>query len=295
MHIFGKILIGFIILGGASGAVLASRLLDVRNSWMKKAGELVVETDKMQEQLVEKRKKLKGLKIALAEAELGWGSAWSKGKRVQADQTSGQLKFDDVGMNDGLGGPDAANRPELPTVFVFSRDDQNGSSAYLGMFQVPDRDSLRADGALLNPVGQLRPGETDSWTTDWTQPFDARVRTLIPNAYRSAFTSYRRELITKDQRLADAIADSASQDAIAVEAASILQLSEVDLSGDEAADPAVEGLVGASEREEDARNATQQTVDKLRRDLRSAFDEQTRLRSEIQQLAGSLAPKKTTP
>ena len=71
MHIFGKILIGFIILGGASGAVLASRLLDVRNSWMKKAGELVVETDKMQEQLVEKRKKLKGLKIALAEAELG--------------------------------------------------------------------------------------------------------------------------------------------------------------------------------------------------------------------------------
>jgi hypothetical protein len=118
---------------------------------------------------------------------------------------------------------------------------------------------------------------------------------LIPNAYRSAFTSYRRELTTKDQRLADAIADSASQDAVAVEAASILQLSEVDLLGDEAADPAVEGLVGASEREEDARNATQQAVDKLRRDLRSAFDEQTRLRSEIQKLAGSLAPKKTTP
>jgi hypothetical protein len=180
-------------------------------------------------------------------------------------------------------------------VFGFSRDDQKGSSAYLGMFQVPDRNSLRADEALLNPVGQLRPGETDGWTTDWTQPFDARVRTLIPNAYRSAFTSYRRELTTKDQRLADAIADSASQDAVAVEATSILQLSEVDLLGDEAADPAVEGLVGASEREEDARNATQQAVDKLRRDLRSAFDEQTRLRSEIQKLAGSLAPKKTTP
>jgi hypothetical protein len=290
MHIFGKILIAFVVLAGLGGAVIASRLLEVRNSWMEKVDKVVDETDKQQIQLVEKRKKLKNLKIALDETQLGWGSTWSAGKQAKGDQTDGSLAST-VGMNDGFGGPDAASRPELPTAFVFSRK-ADGSSAYLGIFQVPERNALRADGAMLNPINPLRPGETDSWTTDWTKPFDIRVRTMIPNSYRSAFTSHRRELITKDQRLDDAVADSAGQDVVAAEAASILKLGEAELVGDSTADPVVEGLVGTSEREEDTRNARQQAVDKLRRDLRAAFKVQTQLRSEIEQLADSLSPKK---
>ncbi len=216
---------------------------------------------------------------------LGWGDYWRQvgGQLILQGPGAGSFVTSNLGRARGLGavapapagqGQAAPPASAPPIVYVFQKDPQNGTSRYVGSYQL-DPARLDDNAATFYPTWTIRPSDFEGIDPNG----DFRVRTMVPAHFTSNYATIRGEMIITERGLVDkqqALQEEIQQDQMAQE---ILDLRTNQLKGDPnfAGDPKAPldkaGLVAQMEAAEDARNMELAELDRWRRKVKNANDE----------------------
>lgn len=293
MHIFGKVMLWFVMLGWLPALYFAVQMLHIQNSWskgladVKKASQDAEGIDKA---IVAKGKEreLHELKEEYARTLLGWGQTFPQVRIIQM-APNGELTLN-VGENNGLRKEQTtAGEDVWPMVYGFQFDETTLESRYVGEFQVIANE-LREDQCRVRPTWRPFAQEIQSWNTAtlW------RFRTAIPgdaklryDAFKNSFTHFtvnidnaQRNLAAEDEQLTKVTAQ------LQARVMKLLGPTGVPLGTDTSAiDPRFpNGLLPTIDEIEEERNDAQFELDRLRRLIKSAKDEVETLKSDVQLL-----------
>ena len=297
MHILGKVLVWFSLLGVVPAVLLSVKMLDTQNSWTKKVAGLKKQNVEKAKILEEKAAKEKKLRDELAIASMGAGRFWRQlgGANSQpvnvaiSNRQSGELTAN-IGSNHGITQFKAkdANGVEAdinPTLHAF-RPDGSGF-IYVGAFQVQ---SIRESQIAMLPMWKLQPGETQQWGAGgagW------HFRTDIPISYQTRFDNLHADTEFTLREMISGQANLAQQQEALTDANQKLAEWQGQLIGPETppAEPSLPpefkiGLVPAMEAEEESRNKELAELDRLRHLLKDTNDLLQSLNRENSQNAG---------
>ena len=281
MHMSGKVLVVFVALAGFAGLVIASRAMDVRNSWLKKFNANRQQIEQNEQKIAEKRVQLANVRAEYDRVMRGWDRYYNGITGQPAGDGAGSLVL-------GIGPPDlpepgtegaAAN----PIVYAFQVLPEGGSR-FLGQFKAT---RVAAQSSFV-PVWRFRTGDD----ANWKQGNDYRVRTLIPAPEQARLNDLEVQLVIGDELLAQKQEDVQTQDALSKLADEhlALRVGEIegfpDLQGREEAigKDAVQGVLKSLVEEEEARNAALAEVNRLERELlltNRGFESLVRSNSEL--------------
>jgi len=277
-----KVLIALVLIVAAVAIFLTLKLNNARNEFTKQIVAL-------KKTAVDNAEKLRvdRTTAAAAEAELNrqmqhWGHEWPSAN--SGPVTGFPAVQVSVGKNQGLGLKEATLNKPLPNIYVFGSD-QDGSSRYLGEFQVQELQDNQAAAALTRSPYV---GEAESW------PSGAfRVRDSIPPGWRTSFIDLHTQQTIADQELIDETAKLEIQNKHIAESQQTLERRLAELNGNpnapEKASSVVKlGLVQSIRDDEAERNKLLREVDALRRALSDNYAELEKVLAENRQIVESI-------
>lgn len=279
MNVWGKVFAFLAVIGAVAGVAFSARMLEVRNSWSKRAMDLQADIQKNAEQIDEKAAQLKGLEAEYDRTMLtGWNEYWNG--PVVTVQPDGTVTSE-LGSNYRVA--------EGQVLYLFQPVANGAESLYVGPFKIT---TLRENQSVLTPDWRVQPGDPATWASG--QPW--RIWANIPNAHKSRFVDLEVDLVNANELLAAKQFNITVQDELIAKAKEHRDLRIGELLG--SADNAglrgkvdarfVDGLVAAIEQEEEERNTVLADVDGLRRLIKMNYDNYVKLRDENVDLAGRL-------
>ncbi|MEX0718879.1 MAG: hypothetical protein WD066_19960 [Planctomycetaceae bacterium] len=270
MHISGIIFAWLVFPAAIAAAYFSARLIDTRNAWAQRVEAYAEHNEQYARIVAAKESRLRELQGELERVHIGWGQAWSD-VNVTVDPATGTLNANNIGTNTRLGGRDP-NVADTPTVHVFSPRAE-GAWRYIGWFRAEPRENA-------TPLWSLIPGETDDWSSGaW------RIRELIPQAGTEQIPAHYNEYARKQVTLAESQQKLADQRGLLAEAESGFKIRQGELLGDPTANPPIEGLINAIRKEQKLRDEAEAEVDRLRREVQSAWRRLVGLAEENVELA----------
>ncbi len=264
MHVLGKVLTGFVIIGALAALGLTAKMLDVRGSWLKKASELKEENIANAAKIDELEAKLRAKRSELARVQIGWGQSWNLPQPPTVNPSG--LVAAPIGTNQGVRAPDENN--PAPVLYLFRPDQQTGMK-YVGPFKAQ---TVRDNQLGMMPTWTTRPDEVTGWQSGGAGTW--RIRSMVPSFAVSRFADLYADLTTSDETLSAKQENLARHNQLLAEAEAQQKVRQQELLGGIDVPPATElppefteGLVKAVEDEEEARNKLLAQVDQLRREL----------------------------
>ena len=297
MHILGKVLVWFALLGVVPAVLLSVKMLDTQNSWTKKVADLKKQNLDKAKILEEKSAKEKKLRDELAIASMGSGRFWRQLGGADSppvnvaisNRQTGELTAN-IGSNQGVTQFKAKDDNGVeadvnPTLHAFRPD--GAGFIYVGAFQVQ---SIRESQVSMVPMWKLQAGETQLWGaggTGW------HFRTDIPTSYQTRFDNLLADTEFAIREMQSGQQNLAQQQEARQDAEQKLAEWQGQLIGPEPppAEPSLPpefkvGLVPAMEAEEEARNKELAELDRLRHLLKDTNDLLQSLNRENSQIAG---------
>lgn len=188
MHVLGKVLLGFVVVGAIAAIFLTTMTLDVRQKWERQVAEAEKAYAEIEKDLAIKEANWRDAQQSLDRIKHSWGNVWQGQNSRVTNPGTGAVNIG-VGTQQGLG-VDAASRAANPMVHLFNVVD-NENSQYLGAFKVQSAQAGSTDAVLSRPP---YPGESFPAGT-W------RVREFIPYEYGTRFVDLHTKQIEVDARL----------------------------------------------------------------------------------------------
>lgn len=283
MHILGQIFLWINLLGAAGACLLTAKLYDVRNSYLEQVEKLETDVAKQREILPQRKKEHQLAMDEYAQTIYGWGQTYPL---VSVDPNrfgNGQMAVTNLGIGayPDLPDPTLPADPSKMVVYAFAPIGQ-GQSRYLGEFTPSD-----ANG---NFVASAEPRPSDFANLQQITGPQWRLRTQVPDTYRTTFFDLRNELVLKGRQLKDDQRFAAEYTTQQQAAGVIRDRRLLELNGD----ATLTGLVSKLATVEDARNAELVTLDGLRRQIKRTTDRIDALVEENRELAKKLDAE-TTP
>lgn len=276
MHWSGKVFAFLTLAAALGGAVLTARLIEVRNSWARKADTSLKTIADLEPKLATAKAEADRVQGEINRAADLWGRTWSDVGTQVADPAQGNLAIE-IGTNNGVN----------QGMWLYAFEPTADGSIYRGEFAAS---TVRENQALVTPTFRVRQNEIQQW-----QPGRWRWRSQLPAGYTAQERLQQRQLIALDERLADLQMTLQTHDKVLAEAQQQLARREAELLGGEqlSQDPNVaqefrEGLLAAIAVVEEERNATLLEVDSLRHELREQQRLLDGLQQENQALVGQL-------
>jgi hypothetical protein len=188
MHVLGKVLLGFVVVGAIAAIILTSATLQIRTNWEKQVADAKSEYETLQKDLATKEANYRDAQQTLDRVKVNWGNVWLGQNSRPTNPATGAVSLG-VGSQAGLG-VDAGSRAANPTVHIFNVVD-NENSQYLGAFKVQSAQAGSADAVLNRPPFPNESFPAGTW----------RVRELIPFDYGTRFVDLYTKQIEADARL----------------------------------------------------------------------------------------------
>ncbi|MBQ15541.1 MAG: hypothetical protein CMJ65_00310 [Planctomycetaceae bacterium] len=293
MHVLGKVLAWFAVIGAGAAVALGARTFQVRTAWQK-------ELKTQKEVYAEKAQELRRVKIEreaavveLANLKRGWGMVWEDvDVRTQRNgDTSEWLLLTNDQQTPGIAGLAAASNQQVPlSIHAFKKTADGKDSAFIGSF-------------VQTGVQNGARGWKATWRvrqSDVAEAWDGgkwRLRTMIPSYQKSRFMNLEVLLTGADQAEKDNEYNSGIKTEISSGADLQLEMRIAELTGNKRTRPEnspplpvhmIEGLVRVIADAEEGRNQAVEVVDQLRRDLKSAHDRANLLLRQNSDLGRSL-------
>lgn len=282
MNFYGKLLMGFLIVGLMAATYFTTGVLKARSTWLAKTEDTSKKIAESQEKLTSAKKQFADARNQVHWENLRWGKAYTAPNSGSAPAGDGSIELG-AGSNVGIGRgqPDPA---KLPVMYVFGTDAQ-GQSVYVGDFLLTEVRQDSAGGKLTRPPFT---GEVESWPRG-----EYRVRESVPHDNLSTIDSLRTLIILAEQNVRHETAALAYQDQHLIDSQAALDQRMNELSGNanappEAGEDIKDGLVQTLRREETARNQLVKQVDALRRELSDVYLQLTSTLAENQSNAQKL-------
>jgi hypothetical protein len=274
MHIFGKILLFMVIIGAATATAFTARMFDVRNSWMKAAEDLKQNNDENAIEIAKQEAELSSLRRELRLLSLKWGA--SIPDIAVADGASAQSITLRIGTSSGVASGQSRQPPgENPMLYVFRPADDGNGMVWVGPFTAQ---TVRDRETDIVPTWTVRAGEAQPWSSNQT---GWRVWHRLPAGAVTGFGKRQQALIDADERLANRNNSLKIQNGLLDGAKKQNGIRREELLGP-ANPPALtadltdmeytHGLSVAIAAEEEARNKSQAEIDRLRREVKIAFE-----------------------
>lgn len=257
MHVSGKVLVWLTALAWVGALALTAKATQIRTRWMEATQKKEAEFAKNEQDLVQRREKLKSLTSELRRTMIPWERYWQTVPAGVGNPATGEVTAN-FGTTVGVKDKDV--------LYGFARR-PDGSYFYAGNFEV-----VRANDAnsSMTPIWRIRPEEANQWPRgDW------RFRSKIPAQFHSLFTSLESELLLADTLLKARTTELTRQETLLASAQEHLQLrlGEINgfqnLDGKELPREMIVGYLTALSEEEETRNKLEIEVARLRRDLKA--------------------------
>lgn len=290
MHKSGIILAWLAILLATGATLLTSKLIQVRNSWARKADSLRKEAVDLEPKVPAAKTELTRLQNELQRVGHGWGTTYERNTQV-------------VRPNEGvvqaqLGTADGVRDKQFLYGFEILAD---GSSVFRGEFAV---NGVAETASTLRPNWRVRAEDVVGWQNAlW------RWRTQVPAGYIKGYEDQEVSLVRAEEILFDRAQTLQLHEQLVSEAQVQLQRRIAELVGgaELSTEPALDteyrlGLVAAAIEVEELRNADLLEVDRLRHEVRSAEleirqlqEENRKLGQQLPQPAAQLTARPDTP
>ena len=294
MHWTGKVFVGFVVIGAAAAIVLSARTHQIRTSWHRSLTKQRADYEAGVDVLRKERFQHESAQVDLASAKRGWGD-YSDDVTVTVNVQNGYLQTRDQETTAVVAASAAANQQQTMMVHGFLKN-ADGSVRFIGTFI--QEEAAEGGFRVWKPTWQVRPADAvATWGSGkW------RLRTLIPAHQKTRFVNLEVLLTQSDQTSDDTGLDAQIKGEVDLKADDQLRLRFSELMGDnkdlaglkgKLPDYMIDGLVRAIAAAEEDRNLLIETVDVLRRDLKSNHDRANRLLKQNSDLERSL-PGSTT-
>lgn len=266
MHVLGKVMLGFAVVGILAAVVLSTMVLDVRHKWLAQVETAQQKLADSEQALADAERNLRAKEEELQALTHDWGATWSAPNSGPQPGGNGIIEIG-VGGSAGLAAKAAAQNKPLPQVHLFAVSGPE-ESRYLGEFQVVD---VRADRAAVRLARDPLPMEVASWPAG-----EYRVREAVPASWEDVYGKLVGEYVIDASKLRTQQMNldiqrrhiEASQRSLAQRLA--------ELNGDPNAPPGadvvvVDGLVQSVRRFDTERNDLLSEVDRLRHQLDTTY------------------------
>lgn len=283
MHVLGKVGVWLVVVAAAASTVLTAKLVQVRNSWTKKAYTLQTGYQSLQPKVAALTEEVTRLEAEKFRAQELWGYYW-KDVPTQVQRAADGVLAIGIGTNHGI--------REKQVLYGFEIL-PNGSPVYRGDFTVVTARDVQAQ---MQPNWKVRPEDVQTWqpNANW------RWRNTIPSGYQPVYDQQILAIAKSDDTLTDRKKKLATENTLEMQAQAQLALREAELvGGDQLSKEAAvdvefrEGLVAAVEQTEETRNQVLRKVDELRRRLRAVQHDVDRLTTENIELTRKLPQAET--
>ena len=298
MHISGKIFLSLVIVGAVASAAFTAQVITVRNSWTQKNDGLRQSNVENAKLIVSKEADLEKLRNELKNVLMNWGTPITGFNVNQASAASVSLP---IGMRNGVVG--GLNGGENPLLQAFRPAADGNGYVWVGPLRVQ---SVTDTNTELVPTWSVRAQEAAPWNANnqlW------RVWERVPGGHITRFTGLQQGLVNADERLNAKSGYLTVQQGLLADANKQNQKRLQELLGPaNAPKPPGEltglgfthGLLAAIAGEEEARNSLQANIDRLRRELKTAYatlrgtsNDNTQLIKELP--VAATKPTKTSP
>ena len=306
MHVLGKVLAVFAVMGAIASVIFTTKVLHVRNEWTRKVNDSRAQYEKTVDPLDVAQRRLSRLEHQWRRISHSWGPAWDNLQVLPippADPNAPNATY----LIDirGLGTTSGLKPGQIIHAFAPSAD---GGRFYVGPFRVADVRDQQTRAAADWP---LRQSEKNDWRPAalfWQIGGPWRVRGAVPTAETETLIHYAQMLIKKDEQYAATVAYRDAQNEAVKVAQEHRAYREKELHGDDSLedrrdvlpDYLIDGLVKAVANADENRNDTQLVVDELRHELKRLYDDVVAIQKRNRQRAATLpgaelaAPKETT-
>ncbi|MEZ6065078.1 MAG: hypothetical protein R3B90_05085 [Planctomycetaceae bacterium] len=186
MHVLGKVLLGFVVVGAIAAIVLTTMTLDVRKKWQEQILQARTEYDSIAERLANARAIHRQEQEALDRVKQGWGDVFQGNANVGNPQVGAVTVG--VGQDRGLG---AASTTDGPNPIVHGFVVNGDQTEYVGPFEIRTAQAGSTD-LTMKPApfqGQQIPGGV------W------RIREEIPFDYHSMNIKLHTEQIAAEDKV----------------------------------------------------------------------------------------------
>lgn len=259
MHILGKVLLGFVIVGAIAAIVLTTMVLDVRNHWLGKVALAEQAYDAVSAELTKKRIQVQDANEVLDRAKQMWGNSYIAQNSGVTNPRQGSANIG-VGRTSGLAVPQLTNNGPLPVVYAFNID-PNGESQYVGAFQLQNVGDNSSTAQLIRTPFADETFANGNW----------RIRDDIDPAYSTAFIHQAQVRVATEAQLTRELYDVQRKNQEKREADLIFEDRRKELEGDpdtpNVSDLQRTGLVSAIRTDTDRRDVVLERLDALRRRL----------------------------
>ena len=294
MHWSGKVFMGFVVIGAAAAIALSARTHQIRRSWHMSLSKERADYEAGVDVLRKARFFHESAQVDLANAKRGWGD-YSDDVTVTVNVQNGNLQTRDQETTAVLAASAAANQQQSIMVHGFLKN-ADGSVRFIGTFI--QEGAAQGGFRTWKPTWKVRPADSvAAWGSGkW------RLRSLIPAHQKTRFVNLEVLLTQGDQTSDDKGLDARIKGDVGLKADEQLRLRFSELMGEnddlaglkgKLPDYMIDGLVRAIAEAEEERNQLIETVDVLRRDLKSNHDRANRLLKQNGELERSL-PGSTT-
>jgi hypothetical protein len=257
MHVSGKVLVWLTALAWVGALALTAKGTQIRTRWMEATQKKEAEFAKNEQDLAQRREKLKSLTSELRRTMIPWERYWQTVPAGVGNPATGEVTAN-IGTTGGVRDKDVlygfAKRPD-------------GSYFYAGNFEVAKANDANCS---LTPLWRVRPEESNQWPRgDW------RFRSKIPAQFHSLFTSLESELLLADTLLKARMTELTRQQTLLASAQEHLQLRLGEINGFQNLDgkdlprEMIVGYLSALAEEEEDRNKLEIEADQLRRELKA--------------------------
>tara|TARA_B100000029_G_scaffold54113_1_gene49149 strand:+ start:36 stop:965 length:930 start_codon:yes stop_codon:yes gene_type:complete len=290
MHVLGKVLAWFIVLGAGAAIVLSARTHQVRSSWHKALSDHREAYESKTDEFRIARFAHQAAIVDRDNAKRGWGSMWDPVDVRVVNAQNGFLQTSDA-QTAGIAALAATGNQQQPMMMHGFLKIADGPDRFVGTFiqEGPAQGGMRT----WKPTWQLRRGDqVDTWGSgQW------RIRTTIPAHQKTRFVNLEVLLTQGDQTVADKGLDANIKGNVDLKADDQLRLRIAELMGEnpdlaglkgKLPDHMVDGLVRAIAAAEEQRNLGIETVDQLRRSLKDNHDRANLLLQQNRTLERSL-------
>jgi len=269
--------------------VLSARTHQIRSSWHRLLAKHRAEYLDGVDVFRRERYGHESAQVDLANAKRGWGD-YSDDVTVTVNVQNGYLQTRDEETAAVLAAASTANQQQPMMVHGFLKNADN-TVRFIGTFI--QEGAAQGGFRVWKPTWQLRPADAvANWGSGkW------RLRTLIPAHQKTRFTNLEVLLTQADQTSGDKGLDAQIKGEVNLKADEQLRLRFAELMGDnedlaglkgKLPDYMIDGLVRAIAASEEERNRLIETVDVLRRDLKSNHERANRLLQQNSGLERSL-------
>ena len=187
MHVLGKVLLGFVVVGAIAAVFLTTMTLDVRTYWQEQVAQARTEYEAMEKDLAIQRAQWRDAQDSLDRVKHDWGNVWLAQNSRVMNPATGAVSIG-AGTQQGLGAT-AASKATNPVVHVFNVNGQE--SEYVGAFKIQSAQPGAADAVLDRPPFPDENFPSGTW----------RVRELIPYQYATRFVDVYTKQIEANARL----------------------------------------------------------------------------------------------